>query len=440
MNFYRVKTILRDLIFDFSAKFPTFGNFFLEMWSIFHKMKFMIKNTIQEKRGDMKYTFVKSHLPNILWLNPKKIDYYLENNLIKSSRFSLVLKGDWDLSKKLIKDSLVYKALKHKFIYRKVWQEIKYYNLILNQISKGIGNWGFISKKELDENLIEIESSFLQMKNKEVLYKENLSIEEKKELLQIWKSFGKIGIGIDRNGRFIVMEGIKSLLLVKILNIPIIPVHVNIRHKAWVDFKKKMYFFSMNYRNRKLYQEITHPDLQTIPFTHGDLRFNIIKENLSRSKGTLLDIGANLGYFSRKFEDQGFDCYAVEVNKLYIYFLIKLKKAENKSYKIIPTSIFNYKRDQELNFDVVLALNILHHFLKRKNTYFNLIRLLKRLKTKELYFEAHNPKEFRNKNVYKNYNPDEFVNFIIENSCLNKAKLLVKMNGGRTIYKLTAED
>ena len=103
-------------------------------------------------------------------------------------------------------------------------------------------------------------------------------------------------------------------------------------------------------------------------------------------------------------------------------------------------SIFNYKRNQELQFDVVLALNIFHHFLKRENTYLNFVSLLKRLKVKELIFEAHNPQEFRNRKVYKNYTPEQFVNFIIENSCLNKATLLIKMESGRTIYKLTGRD
>ncbi len=153
----------------------------------------------------------------------------------------------------------------------------------------------------------------------------------------------------------------------------------------------------------------------------------------------MLDIGANLGYFCRKFEEEGFDCYAVEVNLYYLYFLKKLKKAENKKFKIIPRSIFNYKKHQQINFDVVLALFIFHHFLKRKNTYLNLIKLLNRLKVKELFFGAHNPKEFKKGSVYKNYTPDQFVNFLINNSCLNKAKCIGKTKTGRYLYKLTSE-
>ncbi len=409
MSIYKIIIILRHFIFDFNDKFPNLGKPLLVGWNILHKIKFFTKKIGLEGRGLLKYNSSKFALNKILWINPQKINFYLSKNSLKLTKSSLKSKNDWDLSKKTIKESLIYKTLHQKFINGKNWEEIEQYNLILNQISKGEISWACNIKKELDDKLGELEN------------------------------FSEIIVAIDRDGQFIVIEGIANFLIARFLKIPKIPVHIKIRHKAWVVFKKKLYYFSTNYRNRKIYQRITHPDLQNIPFTHGDFRFNIIKENLSFSRGTVLDIGANLGYFSRKFEDEGFNCYVVEINKLYVYFLTKLKKAENRKYKIIPKSIFNYKRNQELHFDIVLALNIFHHFLKRKNTYLNLINLLKRLKTKELFIEVHNPNEFLNLNVYRNYNPQQFVDFIIENSCLNKAQLLIKLGNGRRIYKLTAD-
>lgn len=98
---------------------------------------------------------------------------------------------------------------------------------------------------------------------------------------------------------------------------------------------------------------------------------------------------------------------------------------------------FNYNKNQELVFDIVLALNIFHHFLKRKNTYLNLIKLLKRLKVKEFYFGAYNPNEFKDNKVYRRYDPDQFINFLLEYSRLNKAQLLSIFENGRTLYKLT---
>ena len=201
------------------------------------------------------------------------------------------------------------------------------------------------------------------------------------------------------------------------------------------QFKKELIVF---FEKEKAYQPFLHPDFRDISFLRqGELRFKIIKKNISVSKGTLLDIGANLGYFCHKFEAEGFDCYALEENRMFCYFMEKLKKAENRKFKVIPQSIFEYNKNKELTFDVVLALSVFHNFLERKDLYFNLIKLLKRLKTKELFFETYLPNEFKPEAYYKNYTPDQFVNFIIQNSCFNKAKFIGASEEGRPLYKLT---
>jgi len=58
---------------------------------------------------------------------------------------------------------------------------------------------------------------------------------------------------------------------------------------------------------------------------------------------------------------------------------------------------------------------------------------------KALFFGVHNPNEFKNQKVYKNYDQKQFVEFLIPNSCLNEAKHLVRTNDGRAIYKLTSD-
>lgn len=211
--------------------------------------------------------------------------------------------------------------------------------------------------------------------------------------------------------------------------------------------KKELEIFFKGIKNKEFkkgnayqpYQPILNRGLRDLPFLkEGEVRFKTIKDNLFASKGTLLDIGANLGYFCHKFEDEGFDCYAVEANRMLCYFMEKLKKAENKKFKVIPQSIFDYKRNEDLVFDVVLALSVLHNFLQRKDLYFGLIKLLKRLKAKELFLETYffdptNPP----KGYYKNYAPEEFIAFIFENSCFKKAEFIGKSEQGRPIYKLT---
>lgn len=175
----------------------------------------------------------------------------------------------------------------------------------------------------------------------------------------------------------------------------------------------------------KTYQTLPHSILENIPAIYGDRRTDLIVENIFVKGGTVLDIGANLGHFCHVLEEKGFDCYAVENNPRHLYFLRKLKEMENKKFQIIPESIFNYKRGSELSFDVVLALNIFHHFLRTKETYDELIVLLKRIKAREMFFQT--DKDVQTK----------LVRLISEHTGL-KYQYIGETNG-RKIYKLYVE-
>ena len=149
-----------------------------------------------------------------------------------------------------------------------------------------------------------------------------------------------------------------------------------------------------------------------------------------------MDIGAQWGYFCHRFEEIGFDCYAVEISPIDVYFLEKLRRADNKKFTIIPKSIFDYKDLENIEFDVVLALNIFHHFLIYEESYLKLVNLLHKLRVKEMFFEPHTEEFFQNKNPYKNFSEKEFVQFILKNSKLNKSHYIGTAQDGRKIYKL----
>ena len=302
-------------------------------------------------------------------------------------------------------------------------------------MSDGFNKWGCTNREQWEERLKKVESLYYQIKRDG--YKPQKEIYSPKGWLEkIEKPMAildDITIAIGRNGELLLIEGRHRLSTARLLNLPEIPVRIIFRHKKWMDFRRELMLFVDN--NGRLYQPLTHFDLQDIPSLHGEKRFNMIKEKLSTSKGTLLDIGAELGYFCHKFEEEGLDCYAVEENLKRLYLLKKLKKAENRKFEIVPESIFEYKKNQELTFNVVLALNVFHHFLDTKDTYLNLIKLLKRIKAKEFFFEAYRLDEVRGR--YREYTPEQFVDFIIENSDFNKSEFIGKAEDGRSLYKLT---
>ncbi len=426
----------KNLIVDLNDNLPFIGMPLAIGWNIFHRFKFIIEKKILELIGQLKYDINKLDFDKISYVNPQKIQYYLRDGFKKGDTYSRIKRGKWDQQKKSFEDLPVYQAFKQRFSEGKKWDEIKYFQNVQNDISNGMIRWGCKNKDEWAKKLSGVEDLYSKIKkNSSKLKNELSSSKELYEKLEISTILDDIIINIGRDGQLLLVDGEFGLSLAKAIDLPEIPTKIKVRHKKWMSFKEKLSYFS---RHNMFYQKVTHIDLQDFPFKYGDERFFLIKENLSISKGTLLDIGTNLGYFCHKMEDEGFDCYGVEENLYYVYFLKKLRKAENKKFKIIPKSIFKYYQSREPVFDVVLALFIFHHFLKRKNTYLNLIKFLNRLKVKEMFFGAHNPRELQNIRGYINYTPDQFVNFILENSCLNKAELIWEMKSGRCIYKLSS--
>ena len=243
----------------------------------------------------------------------------------------------------------------------------------------------------------------------------------------------KFKVGIDRNGRFILFDNLFMFALFKLLNVDTIPIEVIIRHPLWLKFGSE--FLKFQSIHGELYQPLIHPDLR-FKSSYTDERFLIIKESLTTREGTLLDIGANLAYFCHKFEEMGFNCYAVEIRPSNVHYMKKLRTIEGKKFKIINKSIFDL--EEKLDYDVVLALNIFHHFLREKELYHKLIELLGRLDVGTMYFQPHDPSEEIMRNAYINYDNEQFVRFIVKNSCLNKFKLINQQSDGRTrpIYRI----
>lgn len=434
MLFNTFKVKIRYTFFDLTERFPFFGKFLTIGWNSLHKFKFNVGEKILESRGQLRHISGKTDFNKINWVNPIKIQYYLKNINAKENDNSQMLNSNWTRSKDLFDNLQFYQMLKEKFEKGKTWEDFEYYHQIRDKISNNIKKYGCTNIDELDQKFKEIESFYFQIKKNGYKNREELFNLKNLEKLNKPAIFNVIDVVIDGEGQLLLVHGDLSLSISKLLGVTEIPIKIIGRHKKWLNFKKRLSYYS---RNGRLYQRPTHPDLQDFPFSYGDLRFDMIKKNLSTSQGTLLDIGANFGYFCHRFEDEGFNCVAVEPYWLHQYFLKKFKKADHKKFKIFPKSIFEFNRNQELVFDIILALNIFHHFLKRKNTYLNLIKLLERLEVKEFFFGAHKPSEFRNLKVYRNYTPDQFVNFIIENSHLRKAKFIGKTKNGRSLYKLT---
>lgn len=328
------------------------------------------------------------------------------------------LPNEWDLVPNItrIEDTNEFQLIKKHFTDNVDWKEINEYKYFRNILSNNQKILNCSNEQEFITYLKSLDDSF-----------QKLMRDESTSLHYGFK------VGVGRFGEFMLLDDIFLISLFIIISIKKIPIEVVLRHPLWIKFSSE--FLRFQSVHGELYQPLIHPDLR-FESSYTDQRFLIIQENLAITNGALLDIGANLAYFCHKFEDLGFDCYAVEIRPSNVHYMKKLRDIEGKKFKIINKSIFDL--NLKLDFDIVLALNIFHHFLREKELYQNLIEFLGRLKLKTMYFQPHDPSEKIMRNAYVNYDNEQFVRFIIKYSCLNKFELINKQSDGRSrpIYKI----
>ncbi|OPX94115.1 MAG: tRNA (mo5U34)-methyltransferase [Syntrophorhabdus sp. PtaB.Bin027] len=379
---------------------------------------FYIRNRILLKNP--KYDFKMVHV------DPNSINLIRKCSSLgaKFRNIGSIKSGDWDIKEVTkFEDSNHFKAMKDHFLQDVPFLETSYYKKILNEIEHGEILWGCHNKDELMIRFNDLEKLYESMRDQG--YKTQKHIGNAAYL-------DEITINIGRNGELIFEEGFHRLAIAKILKLKNIPVIITQRHSEWVKFRNEISSYAVSKDEGRIYQPLEHPDLSDLPNKYSDHRWNIISQNLLLSSGMVLDIGSQWGYFSRKFEQAGFTCVAVENNPTELYFLERLKIIHKMNFSIISKSIFDI---DEKKFDIVLALNIFHHFLKTKNEFFKLKAFLESLDTTYLFFEPHDPLEDQMKMSFINFNNEEFVNFILSNSCLNHSKYIGN-DEGRNIYIL----
>lgn len=248
----------------------------------------------------------------------------------------------------------------------------------------------------------------------------------------------EVQVGIARNGRYILLSGAKRVAAARLLGLKTIPVNVAVRHADWEDLREKVIAFAGRHEGR-VYQRIEHPDLFDIQAHHYDDRLPIISkafEGYDPAGKKLLDVGPHWGQMSRAMEELGFDVTGAEANPASAKMAMRLRDATEHKYRIWEGSVFDFPEIGEMN--VILGLNIFHHFLKRQETHDALVDMLARTRADMIIFAAHvwdrRGPDF--KDAYRNYKPDEFARFVSEHSRLPDIELLGHSHDGRPLFKI----
>jgi len=428
--------ILRKQIFILKDNFPNLGSLLVYSLKILSNIRFIATKKFRLFQNQLKYG--KLYFKKNYWVNPIELQFLSGIRENKWYNYSKVFGGNWDLSKKPFENTLIYRAFIQRFKNKKSWEDIDYYQFVLN---KKIDENNILlnqHKKGVDKKFSRLESLYYEIKRNGIKAKREFTTPKgwfaKFDIRTIMDD---ISIDIGRDGQLLIGHGKHRLAIAKFLDLPSVPVVIIIRHEKWMNFRKNLIYFLKSYQEGLPCKIITHPDLQNIPFKKSKLSFEFIRENITTSMGRFLEFGAELGCFCHKFEEEGFECYAFEDNRIFLYFLEEIRKIEKKRFKILPDPISNEKSNQDLIFDVILALNGFYKYLATEETFQNLRSFLKRLEAKELICGFHNKKKFQEKDFSYNFTSEQFINFIIENSCFSTVKLIGKTKSHKSLYKFT---
>ena len=363
-----------------------------------------------------------------IWVDPRCV---ARKSRIASDKFrdtGKILGGDWDRDTFDFETEYPYFAAIRALTEGRRWEETQLYKNGLAKLKEGQTPLGTKSPDELLEHQQAIRALHNDIRD-------NGYRPPAGQTFRLGES-DEVSVHITRDGEILFHDGAHRLAIAKLLGLNRMPVQVSIRHPAWDTFRRHL-ILQARHNKGKLYQRVPHPDLDVIGYSHDCTeRMELIRPHLDRTTGRLLDIGANYGMFCHYMEDLGFDCVAVEMDPAHVELLKKIRGVFNRKFAVEEGSIFDVDLAKYGQFEVFLALNIFHHFIKAKGTHDRLADFLARTPMNCIIFEPHKAEELENARYYRNYGERDFVAFVQEHSRLGRQRRIGRAGDGRGIYKI----
>ena len=391
------------------------------------------------KVGKLKNLVTGNYLKEIAtdstsWVSPQSIFYSALKEFSLNDFKGWVIAGDWDCLTKRFEDLDVYLAFTEVCKEGKAWTDTIFYQRIVSALSNGQILWGCRNRRDLDQRCKGLEALFRQIRDEG--YKSQRQILQETRHYDPLQMQDEVTVSIGRDGDLLFSNSAHRLAIAKILDIEKIPIKIAVRHPNWVAFVKELYNYARDSR-RAIWQPVNHPDLANVPRAdYCESKYSTLLRSISASGGRLLDVRAGLGYFCHRFEDVGFHCYALESDPTAFYFLEKLKRTANKNFRAINKTVLEWPELRGKHFDVILALNSLHLFLKTAKTHQALICLLTDLQMSELFFQSVPPNQAHGQGAYKSYSAERFVEFLLTYSRLTNVEPIGSLTGAEQMYRL----
>jgi len=383
-------------------------------------------------RGGRTFRSAPSTVCDVLCVPPTAIVHSSLTEFGSHDFRGAVIPGDWDISRKEFADLDIFHAMKSVLKDAScAWADTSWYAQTLRRIEAGQTPWNCRTEADLQRRVADLERLYSSIR--QCGYRSQAQLAECESNLA---TGDEVAVAIGRSGELLFCDGAHRLCLALLLGVNEIPVQVSVRHPAWAMFREELLEYARS-EGGHLYQPALHPDLAAIPSAHAcEERWRLISSRLNGQGGRVLDIGANLGFFDNKLEDLGHHCTAVENDATLAHFMRGIRDANGHQFEIVTDSISSGGSVRGGHFNVVLALNILHHFLKTRHEYGLLERLLDDLECDEMFFEPHGSGEAQMRGAYADMKPEAFTEYVASRSGLTAVEALGEASDGRTVYHL----
>jgi hypothetical protein len=340
--------------------------------------------------------------------------------------------GDWDLSSKEFDALDISVAVRQVFIEGLPWETTGFYGRLLEDLDRGSQHWGITARADVDERCRAIAHLYESIKSQGYLTSRQVQLSTHGTLPPL----DEIAVAIGRDGQMLFANSAHRLALAKLLDITEIPVVVAVRHPRWIAFRKDVER-SVRTSGGAACQPPQHPDLVRVPAHHEcERQFELIKEHTTSHGGELLDVGAQWGYFCHRFEELGFSCTGMEDIPEDVYFMTRLRDARGRRFRVIPMSILQEEALEDREYSVVLALNVFHRFLKRREDFRRFESLLSRLRASELFLEPHLDGAAQMNTEEVHMSAASLVEFVAERMRMPNVEHLGEAADGRPLYRL----
>jgi hypothetical protein len=138
-------------------------------------------------------------------------------------------------------------------------------------------------------------------------------------------------------------------------------------------------------------------------------------------------------------EESGYSCVGVEYLPTVALAAQKIAYAENRRFRVVTGDILASETLREIgtsDFNILIALNIFHHFIKTEDGYERLRQFMNHIRIGTMFFEPHHPDEPQMQGVFSNPSQHEFVQLLKDWGSFERAMPIYTAADGRTVFKL----